>query len=162
MSFLAYWTGCHDDFLLSGRRLYQHSITNSAKLSSQTYRRAGQRCFELLALTSRPQVRYIHLSERMILPGSRIPSDKYLKEFNFCGTYPLVCERHHASQMLYVARFFYSSKLYNTNYILRLESVKHTTELLLLKVLETGICAYHILPPSTCPRICNSKSYAVR
>ena len=83
MSFLAYWKGCHDDFLL-GRRLYQHSITNSAKLSSQTYRRAGQRCFELLALISRPQVRYIHLSERMILPGSRIPSDKYiLKNLTF-------------------------------------------------------------------------------
>ena len=30
MSFLAYWTGSHDVFLLLGRRLYQLSITNSA------------------------------------------------------------------------------------------------------------------------------------
>ena len=48
MSFLAYWTGSYDDFLLLGRRLHQLSITNSAKHSSQTYRRAGQRCFGLL------------------------------------------------------------------------------------------------------------------
>ena len=41
------------------------------------YRSAGQRCFGLLALISRTQVRYIHLPERMILPGSFIPSDKY-------------------------------------------------------------------------------------
>ena len=47
---------------------YQLSITNSAKHLSQTYHRAGQLCFGLLALISRPQVRYIHLSERMILP----------------------------------------------------------------------------------------------
>ena len=38
MSFLAYRTGSHDDFLLLGQRLYQHSITNSAKHSSKTYR----------------------------------------------------------------------------------------------------------------------------
>ena len=48
-----------------------------------------------------------------------------------------------------------------TTYI-RLESVKHTIEPLPLKILETGICAYHILPPSTCPQICNSNSYALR
>ena len=42
MSFLAYWTESHDDFLLLGRRLNQLSIVNSAKHSSQTYRRAGQ------------------------------------------------------------------------------------------------------------------------
>ena len=59
---------------------YQLSISNNAKHSSQTYRRAGQRCFGLLALISRPQVRYIYLSERMILPGSLIPSDKYILE----------------------------------------------------------------------------------
>ena len=35
----------------------------------QEYRRAGQRCFGLLALINRPQVRYIHLLEQMILPG---------------------------------------------------------------------------------------------
>ena len=68
MSFLAYWTGSYDDFLLLGRRLCQLFITNSAKHSSQTYRIAGQRCFGLLALISRPQVRHIHLPERMILP----------------------------------------------------------------------------------------------
>ena len=45
MSFPAYWTGSHDDFLLLGRRLHPLSITNSAKHSSQTYRKAGQRCF---------------------------------------------------------------------------------------------------------------------
>ena len=28
----------------------------------------------------------------------------YLKEFNFCGTYPLVCLRHRADQILHVAR----------------------------------------------------------
>ena len=52
--------------------------------NQKTYRRAGQRCFGLLALISRPQVRYIHLPERMILPGSLIPSDKYiLKNLTF-------------------------------------------------------------------------------
>ena len=84
MSFLAYQTGSHEDFLKSGRRLYQHSITNSAKHSSKTYHRAGQRCFELLTLISHSQVRYIHLPERMILPGSLILSDKYiLKNLTF-------------------------------------------------------------------------------
>ena len=34
MSFLAYWTGRHDDFLLLSQRLYQLSITNSVKHSS--------------------------------------------------------------------------------------------------------------------------------
>ena len=42
------------------------------------FRRAGQRCFGLLALISRPQVKYVHLPERMILPGSFFPSDKYI------------------------------------------------------------------------------------
>ena len=65
----------HDDFLLSGRRLYQLSISNCAKQSSQTYRSAGQRCFGLLAFISRPQVRYIYLPEQMILPGSLIPTN---------------------------------------------------------------------------------------
>ena len=84
MSFLAYRTVSHDDFLFSGRRLYQHSITISAKHLSKTYRRAGQRCFGLLALISRPHVSYIHLPERMILPESLIPSDKYtLKNLTF-------------------------------------------------------------------------------
>ena len=78
MSFQAYWTESHDDFLLLGRRLYQLSITNSAKHSSQTYSRAAQRCFWLLALISRSQVRYIHLPKQMILPGTLIPSDKYI------------------------------------------------------------------------------------
>ena len=68
-------------------------------------RRAGQRCFGLLALINRPQVRYIHFPERIILPGSFIPSDKYNpKEFNLCGTCALVWLRHHAVQILYVAR----------------------------------------------------------
>ena len=50
----------------------------------KTYRRAGQRCFGLLALINRPQVRYIHLPERMIVPGSLIPSHKYiLKNLTF-------------------------------------------------------------------------------
>ena len=44
----------------------------------QGYRRAGQRCFRLLALISCSQVRCIHLPEQMILPGSLIPSDKYI------------------------------------------------------------------------------------
>ena len=57
----AYRTGSHDDFLLLGQRLYQHSITNGAKHSSKTYRRARQRCFRLLAIISRPQIRNIHL-----------------------------------------------------------------------------------------------------
>ena len=84
MSSQAYWTGSHDDFLLWGRRSYQLSITNSAKHSSQTYRRAGQRFFGLLALIIRPQVRYIHLPKRMILPRSLIPSHKYiLKNLTF-------------------------------------------------------------------------------
>ena len=82
MSFLAYRTGSHDDFLLLGQRLYQHSITNSAKHSSKTYREARQRCFRLLAFISRPQVRNIHLPGRMILPGSLIPSDKYELRIN--------------------------------------------------------------------------------
>ena len=48
------------------------------------YRRARQRCFWLLAFISRPQVRNIHLSGRMILLGSLIPSDKYfLKNLTF-------------------------------------------------------------------------------
>ena len=82
--FLVYWTGSHDDFLLLGRRLYQLSITNGAKHSSQTYRRAGQHCFGLLVLISRPHVRYIHLPKRKILPRSLIPSDKYiLKSLTF-------------------------------------------------------------------------------
>ena len=51
MSFQAYRTGNRDDFLLSGRRLYQHSITNSAKHSGKTYHRAGQRFFWVLART---------------------------------------------------------------------------------------------------------------
>ena len=76
--FLVYWTGSHDDFLLLGRRLYQLSITNGAKHSSQTYRRAGQHCFGLLVLISRPHVRYIHLPKRKILPRSLIPSHKYI------------------------------------------------------------------------------------
>ena len=42
------------------------------------HRRAGQRCFGLSDLISRPQVKCIHLLERMILPGSPIPSDKYI------------------------------------------------------------------------------------
>ena len=84
MSFLAYWTGSHDDFLLLGRRLYQLCITNSAKHFSQTYRRAGQRCFGLLALISCPQVQYIYLPGRMILAGLIIPSDKcILKNLTF-------------------------------------------------------------------------------
>ena len=78
MSFLAYWTGRHDDFLSSGRMLYQFSITNSAKHSSQTYRRAGQRCFGLLALISRPQVRYTQFPEELILPRLLIPAHKYI------------------------------------------------------------------------------------
>ena len=46
--------------------------------------RAGQRCFGLLALISRPHVRPIHLPERMTLPESLIPSDKYiLKNLTF-------------------------------------------------------------------------------
>ena len=50
----------------------------------QSYRRAGLRCFGLLTLLSRPQVKYIHLSERMILPGSLIVSDRYiLKNLTF-------------------------------------------------------------------------------
>ena len=56
MSLLAYRTGSHDDILLSGQRLYQHSITNSAKHSSKTYRRARQRCFRLLTFLSLLQV----------------------------------------------------------------------------------------------------------
>ena len=105
MSFLAYRTGCHDDFLLLGQRLYQHSITNSAKHSSKSYRRARQRCFWLLAFISRPQVRNIHLPGRMILPGSLIPSDKYfLKNLTCVVRNPLVWLRHHSSQTLYVAR----------------------------------------------------------
>ena len=66
------------------KTLYQHSITNSAKHSSKSYRRARQRCFWLLAFISRPQVRNIHLPGRIILPGSLIPSDKYfLKNLTF-------------------------------------------------------------------------------
>ena len=54
----------------------------TGKLNS--YRRARQRCFWLLAFISRPQVRNIHLPGRMILPGSLIPSDKYfLKNLTF-------------------------------------------------------------------------------
>ena len=84
MSFLAYRTGSHDDFLLLGQRLSQHFITNSAKHSSKSYRRARQRCFWLLAFISCPQVRNIHLPGQMILPGSLIPSDKYfLKNLTF-------------------------------------------------------------------------------
>ena len=75
-----YRMGCHDDFLLLGQRLYQHSITNSAMHSSKTYRRARQRCFRLLALISLPQVRNVHLPRRMILPGPLIPSDKYFSK----------------------------------------------------------------------------------
>ena len=39
--------------------LQQHSITNSAKHSSKSNRRARQRCFWLLAFISRPQVRIL-------------------------------------------------------------------------------------------------------
>ena len=47
-------------------------------------RRARQFCFSLLVVISRPQIRNIHLSGRMILPGSLIPSDKYfLKNLTF-------------------------------------------------------------------------------
>ena len=84
MSFLAYRTGSQDDFLWLGQRLYQHSITNSAKHSSKMYCRARQRCVRLLAFISHPQVRNIHLPGRMILPGSLIPSDTYfLKNLTF-------------------------------------------------------------------------------
>ena len=73
--------------------------------SSKPYRRARQRCFWLLAFINRPQVRNIHLPERMILPGSFIPSDKYfLKNLTFVVRNPLVWLRHHSSQTLYVAR----------------------------------------------------------
>ena len=41
-------------------------------------RTAGQRRFGILALISRIQVNYIYLPERIILPGSLIPSDKYI------------------------------------------------------------------------------------
>ena len=105
MSFLAYRTGSHDDFLFLGQRLQQHSITNSAKHSSKSYRRARQCCFWLLAFISLPQVRNIHLPGRMILPESLIPSDKYfLKNLTFVVRNPLVWLRHHSSQTLYVAR----------------------------------------------------------
>ena len=110
MSFLAYQTGSQDDILLLGLRLYQHSITNSAKHSSKTYRGERQRCFRLLAFVSRPQVRNIHLPRRMILPGSLIPSDKYfLKNLTFVVRNPLVWLRHQSSQTLYVARVLSNS-----------------------------------------------------
>ena len=84
MSFLAYRTESHDDILLSGQRLYQYSITNIAKHSSKTYRKARQCCFRLLAFLSRPQVRNFHLPRRMIVSGSLIPSHKYfLKNLAF-------------------------------------------------------------------------------
>ena len=70
-----------------------------------SYRRARQRCFWLLAFISRPQVRDIHLPGRKILSGSLIPSDKYfLKNLTFVVRNPLVWLRHHSSQTLYVTR----------------------------------------------------------
>ena len=96
MFFLAYQTGSHDDFLLLGQRLKQHS--------SKSYRRARPRYFWLLAFISRPQVRNIHLPGQMILPGSLIPLDKYfLKNLTFVIRNPLVWLHHHSSQTLYVA-----------------------------------------------------------
>ena len=68
------------------------------------YRRAGPRCFGLLALISRPQVRYIYLPERMILPGSLIPSDKcILKNLTFVVRIHSCGLRHRAGQILDVA-----------------------------------------------------------
>ena len=56
--------------------LWNYVVNNITRsLSNQASRRAGQRCFWLLALISSSQIRYIHLSERMILSGSLIPSD---------------------------------------------------------------------------------------
>ena len=64
--------------------------------------------------------------------------------------------------MLKITGSFTVQKCITLATYIRPESVKHTTEPLLLKILETGICAYHILPPSTCSQICNSNSYALR
>ena len=43
-------------------------------------RRAGQRCFGLLALISHTQVKYIHRSEWITLPKLIIPPDKYIQK----------------------------------------------------------------------------------
>ena len=89
-------------FLRTGLNHFNQFLCN---VFSILFCRARQRCFWLLAFISRPQVRNIHLPERMILPGSIIPSDKYfLKNLTFVVRNPLVWLRHHSSQTLYVAR----------------------------------------------------------
>ena len=103
---------------------------------SEIYRRAGQRCFGLLALISRTRVRYIYLPERMILPGSLIPSDKcillnltFVIRIQSC----VYCLRHRAGQILNI---FFISK-YAKFFIPKYAGGAH------LRGLVTGHCGQH-------------------
>ena len=69
------WSICMIVYLCGGFSVQTVVRYTSSNFSLEGHGRAGQPCFGLLALISHPQVTCVHLSERMILLGSLIPSD---------------------------------------------------------------------------------------
>ena len=110
---------------------YTHSklpirFCNYFTYSCNSYCRARQRCFWLLAFISRPQVRNIHLPGRMILPGSLIPSDKYfLKNLTFVvristrvATSPFQSPFHSSQSLVVCNSYSYSTRNSSKDHLL--------------------------------------------